>query len=529
MGLPSQGHLSSTRTERRASDWWISPNSAFILSMAMTAGVSLLTLTISPPAWQDECQIIDYGRTTFFNPDRSYGLTIGRSGHALEHIIYVGCLIQELAYRCASGSIAGPRWSALIGALFASAALRNWLKATGASPWVATMLGCAFLWDPLIAQSYRGARVDCWCIGFMLTALVCVRRSATSAKSIFWLLAAGVLVALSGLTWATAILLIPLLVQELVLSGERIDAPRDVHHRFIRSWRTTVNRILIVGLAALGATVLLLAPFHDRLYGMVRDLSDVVTTAVGSPVVRTGGQLSRLARQFILSPILPVSAVVGAILVGPRAWLVPLLIAACAAVTTGSSGARIFYLIPYLAYGWAAVANRMATSVPDMGKWRVAIPLVASLILLWSAGLTLVARTSVALAEAQRRSPTLADDFIAKLVGNRKGRVWLGSWSLYYPLRARGWKYWGPEDSRQSDDIAKNLDYDLVIYDEAQGPHRLDSALHANGYLRSVHTLPASGDGSSLFSRLTPGYGPYVVYTRPGWVVEDSDRSQARD
>ena len=119
----------------------------------------LPTATISPPAWQDEVQIIDYGRTVIPGSDLSFGTTLTRVGRVVRPLEYVGCLIQEAAYRIASGSMIGPRVAALAGALCAAIALWAWLKEAGVEQWIAGALGCAFLWDPIFAQSYRGAQI----------------------------------------------------------------------------------------------------------------------------------------------------------------------------------------------------------------------------------------------------------------------------------------------------------------------------------------------------------------------------------
>lgn len=505
-------------------------DAVFFSALFLTAGVTLLTLTISPPAWWDECQIIDYGRTTFFHDDPTYGVSIASSGRVLQVFCYVGCLTQELAYRVAAGSMAGPRLSAMLGAMFAAVALRAWLKTAGASLWVATLLGCAFLWDPLIAQSYRGARVDCWCIGFMLMALACIRRSAVGPSSIAWLMAAAVLVALSALTWASAILLVPLLLQELAFCDDARAAEGRVNlSSFARTSSSVVKRILIMAPVALIATTVLLLPFYGRLYEMMSNLSDGVAGVVATQSSHPAGNFSKLLSQFLKSPVLAASAIGGAILVGPRTWLVPFGIAVCGATATGFLGNRVLYLVPYLAYGWAMTVSRAMTTSPMTGNVCRLVHPITALILLWGAGVTLAGRTSLALIESERRNPTLAEEFVDELVGERKGRVLLGSWSLYYPLRSRGWKYWGPYDLRDARTIEQKLDYDLVIHDESQGRHRLDGVLRDHGYSRSVHRLQKVGAPAGFLTRDTPGYGPYVVYTHPEWPAKNTGPEDAGD
>ncbi|MFM9024968.1 MAG: hypothetical protein ACKON7_06475, partial [Planctomycetaceae bacterium] len=179
-----------------------------------TCLVHLTTLTRSPPAWQDEVQIIDYGRVVLPGSDQSFGVNWHAQNRPIRLLNYIGPVVQEAACRASANTSVGPRLSALLGAVVAAIAMRGWLLATGVSPSIAFVAAWAFLWDPLFASSYRSVRVDSWCMAALLASLWCVRRASRSGTGDRMLVAAGAFVAVAALTWPSAILLAPLLAYE---------------------------------------------------------------------------------------------------------------------------------------------------------------------------------------------------------------------------------------------------------------------------------------------------------------------------
>lgn len=505
------------RPQDTGTRWPVTPWRLFVAALVGGAVVHCLTLTISPPAWQDEIQILDYGRTLTPGGDRSFAVTWAPPGRPVQLLTYTGCVLQNLAYRLAGNSMVGPRLSALVGASLAAVFMLGWLREAGVTPWIAAVAACTFLWDPVFVQGYRGARVDCWSMACMLAALWCVRRSARAPNARAWLAAAGPLVALSGLTWPSAILLLPLLVHEIVV-GEPAERPRDSTSRELlrRGW---LVRLVIVGSSAAVCLLILLLPMWRQVLGMVEDLSSFVTGAKASRVDDLLTRAWKLPVSFIRSPLFPVAALAGAAFVGPRSWLVAFAAAVAGVVITKPYVHRSVYLLPYFALGFALAADRVRERLAGRRTALACMTLAAMLPLACNGAISLGARTAVALLERQRRDPALADRFVETLTAGRKGRVLLGSWSLYYPFRARGWASWGPEDQREDADVARSLDYDLVVHDERNGPHPLDGELLARGYVKQVVAVEVPGGPGPTFAKETPGFGPYVVYTHPDWAA----------
>jgi len=433
-----------------------------------TCVVHLATLTRSPPAWQDEVQIIDYGRVMLPGSDESFGISWNAGDRPIRPLNFVGPLLQELACRGSANTSLGPRLSVLIGAAVAASAMRGWLLAGGVSPWIAFIAAWAFLWDPLFASSYRSARVDSWCMAALLTSLWCVRLGSRNAADDRILVAAGAFVAVAALIWPSAILLAPLLAYEIYDSSRNASDERPPGPDW-GLWRRFSQRALVVTVSATVFMMLLLLPFVSSLGDMIGGLNSGIALARGARYDRSLGAVSRLAGNFFNCPLLPLFAIGGAILLRRRVWLIPFSVALGLAVSSNPYAYRAVYLVPYFTYGSALAADAWArTRAPYVAPRRLLVWLSA-LLLLWSGGISICVRTAIATLEWRQRDPAAALRLVDKLGAGVGTRVLLDSWSLYYALRARGWSYWGPLDRRTDEQIAESLDYDYVIHDEAAG------------------------------------------------------------
>lgn len=493
----------------------------FLALLVITCMIHTLTLTRSPPVWQDEIQYIDYGRTLWPGSDQSYGINWSGKDRPIQLLFYIGCLLQEAAYRLASGTNVGARLSALVGAVTATVALRSWLLAAGISPWIALAAGCGFLWDPRVVSGYRGARIDVWSMAFMFMAFWSVRQSRRARYPCLSLGLAGACIAVSGLTWVSAILLLPLLLYELY--GSAFLSATGSNHWLGQIFpRKFLQSTLLVGASAVAAMLLLLLPFHGNVENMLGDLRGGVSGAMANEQNQLLTRVLEVPRLFVISPWLPLVAIGGVAMLGPRAWFVPLIVAICGVIVTRPYSHRAVYLVPYFIYGFAMAADRIHRSSAQRSFLRNPATWLTAGVLGWGIAVSLVGRTINALNDWHRRDPALVERFIHSLPGGSSTRVLLGSWNLYYPIRSRNWRYWGPLDLRSAADIASSLDYDYVIHDESAGLHPLDGALRDSGYTRRVVTLyDEKSRGLFAWSTKTPGYGPYVVYTHPRKGADD--------
>jgi hypothetical protein len=268
--------------------WWL-------LLAAATFVVYLFTLRLSPTLWHDEVMQLEWGRLALPGVDASYGLGWLPEGRPFRALAYLGCAVQELFCRLFDSDPAGHRLSSILGAMLASYAMLGWLRARGVVPWIALACAVLLLWEPTFVQGYRGGRVDSFSIAFMLLALWAVvvgrreeakrvgswqmavggkargeRREAGGGldsqmlksgnaeklkddpvgllpvtsdslrapawRALGWFALAGVCVAISGLMWVSAILLLPLLLHEL-WANEARGTRREARDATKSRWR----------------------------------------------------------------------------------------------------------------------------------------------------------------------------------------------------------------------------------------------------------------------------------------------------
>lgn len=484
----------------------------FIVALTGTCLVYSLTVTRSPPVWQDEVQIVDYGRTLLAGADRSYGVNWSNAARPVYPLAWIGCVIAELGYRIADSGNLGPRCITILGGVAAAIALRAWLVIKGMSPWASTAAACTLFWDPLVVASYRGGRVDSWCIASMLAACWCIRRATRSSLTPSFPIVAGACTAISGLIWPSAILLLPLLLFEIVTSSMETDRTTPPRMLFA-SLRLLAIRLATVGILTCFFIALLLLPVASRLPDMWMDCREGVTSVVTQEQGRILSNMWRLARAFLLSPFLPILAITGTVACGPRAWFLPLLATTCGVIGTRAYGHRAVYLVPMFAYGLALLLDRLTLPAASSRRRLLAF-LIAILVLGWASTISVVIRTGNSLLDWDRRDPLVAASVIDTLAGDPGTTVLLSSWSLYYPIRDRKWHYWGPYDLRSPELTAGSLDVDYVIHDLSMGTHPLDASLRESGYRKHIVETSGSGPFRSRVSHATQAYGPYVIYSR---------------
>lgn len=490
------------------------PQRLFAAVVVLTCLAHSLTLTRSPPAWQDEVQIIDYGRTILPGSDRSHGVNWSDRHRPIELLNCIGPLIQETACRLSSTTMLGPRVAALLGAAAAAAVLRGWLVAAGVSPWIASTGGLAFLWDPLFASSYRGARVDSWCMAAILASLWCIRLAGRTGGGSRMPIAAGASIAAGALVWPSAIMLVPLVAYEMYDSFRHPPAGARDGSRG-GSWSRGLRRSAVVAVSATVFMMLFLLPFAGRLGVMIGDLGEGIAAVAGKHAPAEA-PWRKLAGNFLNCPVLPLAAIGGTIVVGRRTLLIPLAAALGLAMSSDPYAYRTVYLVPYFAYGFASAADSWSRTRAARNIYGNPFVWVSALLLSWSGGISIGVRTTVALLEWEQRDPDLALRAVDGLHAGEGARVLLDSWSLYYAVRSRRLVYWGPYDQRTDDEIARSLDYDFVIHDEHAGTHPLDATLRAAGYRRDVvTTVTGFAWTRARLPMASARYGPYVVYTSP--------------
>jgi hypothetical protein len=478
----------------RARDW--------TRAWAITAGLVLLvhscTLTLSPTIWQDEAQIVELGRTSLWERSTNWSPNWLPTGHAVIVPSYVGPALADAAFRLTCPSPAGPRLFSLLGALFAATILRSWLRRRGNSELIAWVLATAFLLDPTFVASYRGGRLDGWAIGWMLLACHLLRGVSTQRatsdrrRAFIW---GGLTCAVGLFVWASAILLLPLVVLELVFACRSEDHP-------------IASGALCFALAAFVAGVALALPQAPYWRQIAAD-AETISKATALVHVNTVTWLDNVLGLFATIRMSPLMwALTAAAACSRKSWLLAVTLACLLTymLSTFAYGARLLYVLPVAV---ALLAER-AHSIRTDSTWsrRVLVPAAVALIL-WGVGISLLARTANALAHRRARDPDAVLAAARDAIGSQVDRVYIGTWQVYYAGRALGWRMMRPYGSASDQDVealAPSLKYALVL---ATPTPETKVLLH---FLRISRELLPATMGHADFGAAP--YGPYLLLTR---------------
>lgn len=476
--------------------------SLWLLSAAVIVAVQAWTLTLSPPIWMDEVQIVDFGRTAFPGADLGWGLNWQLEGRPYYWASYLGPLLQEAGFLVADGDLAGVRLTSMLGAAFASGAMFAWLLARGISAHIACVAAVLFLMDPLICQGYRGGRVDALAMGFAFLACAVIQERDETAGRFRLALrgaAAGALLGLAALAWTSAVLLGPLFVYELAtrLKGT---ARRE---KWLM-WPTAAGGLALVLLLSQWA----MGPMADAaIDDLARRVADVAGASRLDPRFWLAGMVA-LADSFKYSPWLPLAG--GVFLVQGRRTVLALVVVAIVlcVVYLQAYVHRAVYIVPYLVL---AVATG-ATDLSRGGARRAAL-LALALLTAWAAIVTLGARTLHAWSERAQRNPQIAADIASQAIGQGAFRVFLGTSHFYYAGRNLGWRIYGSlagvRDLAASEWLAFLRTMDYVVLEEATAGPVLRRELENMGFaLRPVspNRRPAERRGDV--------YAGYLVYEK---------------
>jgi len=491
---PEPVPLRSSAVERLVSSPW-----AWTFVLSFVACVSLSTIRISPILWQDEAQIIDYGRVAAFDSASDWGMnwTKGNRPHAM--LAPFGAILQEVAFRISGLDPIGPRVSSLLGALLASTLLLLWLRSRGTQSVTAFCLSLLFLVDPLLAQSYKGGRVDGWAMAAAFSAGLLFRRPTRIHHFL-----AGALAAFGIFLWPSAFLLLPLLFLELATAVLPIP-PLSPYQRLKKLWPFTV------GLVASGA-IFLSASLALQGVG-ARQLIELLSTTyqahAGKNVQYAStfrGTLTATIDTLKLSPFIWISAfvcsfqrrniVLAAFTVS--VWILVLL--------TVVYPFRVVYLVPYA----LMLIAEYSRSISRSGSARRSVYVLVGAPLVSAVLLTLVARPVVAFLGRAERSPDTVYQIAKVAIGPKSTNVFVDCWEFYFPGRRLGWHMYNPYGAAKDHSLAilANSTYAVLSPD---GAASLQKELSEAG-MREVARFSTAGRTQPRFGSRT--YGPYVFFRR---------------
>jgi hypothetical protein len=521
----------------------------FFVVATVAVAVQCYSLRFSPTIWQDEIQILDWGRSILPGGDQGYGMSWLESGRPYAFVSYLGCAMQELACQLSSDDPFGPRFFSILGAVVAAGAMFGWLMQSGVRPWVAVTAGMIFLTDAMFAQSYRGGRVDSWAMAFMLLACWAastardakrispptkraklastspiVRRRwlerptelfASSGSTRFagwlplsWFALAGVCVGISGLIWVSSSLLLPLIAAELLFGIGRKNETLG--------FASAMLGACVAACTAAITMILLLLPVWDRLPEMLLDFAQKSPQHVGLLELVT--KIPLLLEQTVGSACVIVFGFISLCFANQRPLLIAFMVSIFLVLMTMPYVHRNVYLMPYLIAGLALGVDDVLRRRSGPHIERITIFGLATC-LFWSSTFTLVGRSFVAYHESESRNPQIIMDMGLKNVGTGPHSVYLWNWEFGYAARTLGWSFYKgfPNENLQSPQflaLLRHVDYLIVASDEPRAPS--PSMMAKIGFTKVVKSSPPIAHGkTNRIPRLgTAKYREYLFYSR---------------
>lgn len=505
MLIPTLGHVSSDPMAQRR--WLL----LWLLAIVATVVLSFPTLRLSSRLQYDEAFMVDSGRTEWPAGDKSHAFTWTAGNRPLRLLSFLGPLATEAAYRSAGNDLIGVRLFCLIGAVAAAAAAVWWLTSRGMSFASAACCSLLLLWDPLLTNSYRGGRPDAWAIGLMIAALAVIRFFPHAAsprwRPTLWHLMAGLLIALSGLTWISSVLLAPLVLYELWRRAESHEQHPALPF-FLDS----------TAIAALASVFLAIG-----LFGYAGDVGQrLADYSLHAGMIPPGSQWNGAAFLRCMGRSLWPVLLCGPLLLVHGRLLLPALgvfgVAALAVLATGAYDHRMTYLLPY---ALAITSDGDAMPRRSWARRSLAVALCCSLA--YAGGVSLVARTAVALRLPPGRAPAALTDAMRTAIGDDDIRLLLAAPQPYYSARDLGWHAFGligPFEDNELTQLIRSMDY--VVTPQANAERRSAAEQHLANRLAEAgfEEWKTVSSGSIASIGLTglgipSGYGPFAIF-RPG-------------
>lgn len=452
------------------------------------------TLVLSPVYWLDEAQIVDWGRSLFFEPNTTWSVSWLPEGRPAANYGYLGPALQEFVFRLSGLQPWAPRLASVVGGVAAATMLLVWLRARGLSARASVLGGALLLMDPTFVQACRGGRVDGWAMAVAIgAAWALCRARGPGGNSMAWAGLAGVLAATAPFVWATAAIVLVAVGLELVQLGRTAGLGGADRLRLVAAF---------VGAGLMAAAILggVYIALHGSLLAHWRDALGMQFTS-GEGLVQT--------------PLQRVSAVIEAIVRSPGTWLLaalaitvpsarPLtglaLLALVVLVPSHLYVFRLLYVLPLLAAAAAAFYDSRPKLI-DQGRRRLAA--IAGAIVLasmaWNAFISLGARQVVAWSERHDRDPRVVHE-IAQRIGPGDHAVFVWAPAFYYPGRQLGWRMFRPfRRSAALPELMARMDFAIT------GGDVDDRVMTAAGLVLLEECNPATASAR---------YGPYRIYRR---------------
>lgn len=384
-----------------------------------------LTLPYSPPHWQDEVQVNEIGRASLERSDWSMYWVRGlgeQNGTVPYGIWNVGGGCAEVGYRLMGEC--GPRIMALLALVLSTLLVRLYLRRKTEDEFISDFAALLFFSAPHLVESVRSARMDVIAMLFLFVALVVVQAAGDPRrKAPVFFFVFGALSACSVFSWATAVLMAPILLFEAVEACRRRDVRLSV----------ALKLFAVAGVGAVLATVVLQVPVIARLETVVENMVKTVPSAAGVNVAHIGiGDILRTLIGFSFLYVL------GIFCLFPRKgnWILALGGGAFLLVCGVNKfyPYRVQYFVPY-----AVIAIALAMQSFKGRRLGRMLSAAALGVLLLGYGFSVCARFGLEVVTRPYRDYGALAEAMESAIG-RNARVYADAYDVYYIGRDLGWR-----------------------------------------------------------------------------------------
>jgi hypothetical protein len=477
--------------------------------MLIVLGIHAITLMILPRIWQDEVQIIDWGRTAI-DPGTDWSISWNvAEGKPVANPLYLGGVIQNVVFSLSGYNLAMPRLLSVVGGLAAATACLLLLLSFGHDRIRSAVLSSILLLDPVFFTGYRGNRVDCWAITAAF--LSCLALQKTLARSESDIPLRGLLAVLSGAVaaiglsiWFSFVLLIPLIAWQITA----VASAGKPQRLLVNS--TALIKLVLAWLAGFAACFALIQlPMLVGQPDAYQDLFRTTTRVVNLQSPQS--PLSAFMIAFRNNPFLILLAGVSVVL-RPRLDLVLFSAISLAGILKSNVYIhRAVYILPYCIVISSFALQTCFQNGPSVGAglWirRSLRPaLWAGLAL--SIYMSLISRPLDVLASRAARQPSWLDQVAVEAIGQQSAKVLMEPWEFYVAGRKLGWKMFKPYfEDFNSDQLAK-MDYIITAPSS-----KLRATLPADRFAQVGSTwLEPPIEGPAGWATRKSVYGPYLIY-----------------
>jgi hypothetical protein len=394
--------------------WWL------ICSVVVFL-VSIVTIELTPIGWQDEVQIVEYGRLVSENTVEGWGMNLDND-QQIPSTSILGSYGSYLASKLSNHRLFGHRLYSLMGALLCSLFMLLLGLRLKTTPVISLLVSLILLLDPLLVQGYRGGRIDVWAIAFVLIAMYSfLQRSGKLSK--YRYIFSGVFLGLSVFCWISAILLFPLVIWFFFRTKENSDK---------------VLKSISQSILGFFACFILIIAFN---YSFLKDalISFLYIPSSLGAEVPLSTYIYRTIILFVTSlkysNLFFVAGLISIVLLRDIKFYFAFTLFLVGVIFSGLYEHRIVYYVPYMCVSFLLLFNQVQTTHPNRLKIFTKIIFV---IFVYNVTISLVLRNTQALLQyKQRSSVNYSSNF--SVIGIEEGDyVLTESWRSYFPLRQIG-------------------------------------------------------------------------------------------